>query len=129
MGFEVDESNWPIVAARWQGTVSDGELNVALNRISTFLARGERFGMLLDSRGGGGLSPEQRAAIIAHMKSHAELTRKYLVQAAVVDNLLQRTLFYAVNLIFPNPFPSRTFSEPEAARRWLTEQLALPPPR
>ncbi len=128
MGFEVDESNWPLVVARWQGTVSDGELHVALNRISTFLARRERFGMLLDSRGGGGLSPEQRAAIIGHMKANAALTRKYLVQAAVVDNLLQRTLFYAVNLIFPNPFPSKTFSEPEAARRWLLEQLALPPP-
>lgn len=128
MGFEVDESKWPIVAARWQGTVSDGELSVALNRISTFLTRGERFGMLIDSRGGGGLSPEQRAAIIAHMKAHAALTRRYLVQAAVVDNLLQRTLFYAVNLIFPNPFPSKTFGEPEAARRWLVEQLAQPPP-
>jgi hypothetical protein len=128
MGFEVDESNWPLVTTRWQGTVSDGELHVALNRISTFLTRGERFGMLIDSRGGGGLSPEQRAAIIGHMKAHAALTKRYLVQAAVMDNLLQRTLFYAVNLIFPNPFPSKTFSEPEAARRWLLEQLALPPP-
>lgn len=128
MGFEVDESNWPIVAARWQGTVSDGELRVALNRISTFLERGQRFGMLIDSRGGGGLSPEQRTAIIEHMRANASLTKRYLVQAAVVDNLLQRTLFYAVNLIFPNPFPSKTFSEPEAARRWLLEQLALPPP-
>lgn len=127
MGFEIDESNWPIVAARWQGTVSDGELQVALNRISTFLARGERFGLLLDSRGGGGLSPEQRAAIIAHMKAHADLTRKLLVQAAVVDNVLQRTLFYAVNLVFPNPFPSKVFSEPEAARRWLAERVAAPP--
>ena len=128
MGFEVDESNWPIVAARGQGTVSDGELRVALNRISTFLERGQRFGMLIDSRGGGGLSPEQRTAIIEHMRANASLTKRYLVQAAVVDNLLQRTLFYAVNLIFPNPFPSKTFSEPEAARRWLLEQLALPPP-
>ncbi len=128
MGFEIDESNWPIVASRWAGTVSDGELRVALNRLSTFLERGERFGLLIDSRGGGGLSPEQRAAIIAHMKENAALTRKYLVQAAVVDNLLQRTLFYGVNLLFPNPFPSKIFSEPEAARAWLAEELGLPRP-
>lgn len=127
MGFEIDESKWPIVVARWQGTVSDGELHVALNRISTFLTRGERFGILLDSRGSGGLSPEQRAAIIDHMKSNAELTRRYLVQAAVIDSLLQRTLFYAVNLIFPNPFPSKTFSELEPARAWIVEKLASPP--
>jgi len=128
MGFEIDESNWPIVAARWQGTVSDGELRVALNRITTFLERGERFGLIIDSRGGGGLSPEQRAAIIAHMRTHAALSRRLLVQAAVVDNLLQRTLFYAVNLVFPNPFPSKVFAEPESARRWVTERLAAPPP-
>lgn len=58
------------------------------------------------------MSPEQRAALIAHMKSRAAVTTRLLVQAVVLDSLLQRTLFYAVNLIFPNPFPSRRESDP-----------------
>jgi hypothetical protein len=124
MGFEIDEANWPIVVARWEGTVSDGELEVALARIDVLLSRGERFGVLLDSRAGGGFSAKQRSLIIGHMKANAERTAKFLVQAAVIDNALQRTLFYAVNLIFPNPFPSKTFSSTESAREWLLATLA-----
>lgn len=124
MGFELDESDWPIVVARWDGTVSDGELRVALGRLDVWLTRGERFGVLLDSRAGGGFSPAQRSMIIAHMKANAERTARFLVQAAVIDNVLQRSLFYAINLLFPSPFPSKTFRSPELAREWLQAMLA-----
>ena len=124
MGFEMDERGYPIVVARWEGTVSDGELEVALARIDVLLTRGERFGLMLDSRAGGGFSAKQRGLIIAHMKANAERTARLLVQAAVIDNALQRTLFYAVNLIFPSPFPNKIFSSTEAARQWLSATLA-----
>jgi hypothetical protein len=124
MGFELDESDWPIVVARWDGTVSDGELRVALARIDVWLTRGERFGVLIDSRAGGGFSPAQRSIIIEHMKANAERTARWLVQAAVIDSTLQRSLFYAMNLLFPNPFPSKIFRTPEAAREWLRAMLA-----
>ena len=124
MGFEMDEANWPIVVARWEGTVSDGELEVALARMDVLLSRGERFGLMLDSRSGGGFSAKQRGLIIGHMKANAERTARLLVQAAVIDNALQRTLFYAVNLLFPSPFPSKIFSSTESAREWLLATLA-----
>jgi hypothetical protein len=124
MGFEIDESGWPIVVARWEGTVTDGQLEVALARIDVLLDRGERFGVLMDSRSGGGFSAKQRSLIVAHMKANAERTARLLVQAAVIDNALQRTLFYAVNLLFPNPFPSKIFSSPEPAREWLLATVA-----
>jgi hypothetical protein len=128
MGIRLDESGWPIVVGYWQGTLNDEELTVALGAIDRWLSRRERFGLLIDTRGGGGLGPEQRSRLIAHMKANAGETAKYLVQATVVDNVLQRTLFYAVNLLFPNPFPAKVFSQPEAARAWLLEGLAAPPP-
>lgn len=124
MGYEIEDSDWPLVRVRWRGTVTDGELTRSLDLLDEMLARGERFALLLDSRGAGGFSPEQRAQVIAHMKAHAELTSRLLIQATVIDNLLQRTLFYAVNLVFPNPFESKTFADPDAAEHWLHQRLA-----
>jgi hypothetical protein len=70
------------------------------------------------------MSPEARSRLVDHMKASASVTSKYLVQATVVDSVLQRTLFFAVNLLFPNPFPSKVFSDMETARAWMVERLA-----
>jgi hypothetical protein len=124
MGFEFDERSWPIVKTRWSGAASDRDVDAALSRIDEYLSRKERFGLLIDSRGGGGFSPEQRNRVLAHMKARAELTSRLLVQAVAIDNLLQRTLYYGVRLLLPSPFPSKVFAHPEAAEAWLRHELA-----
>jgi len=121
--LETDDSAWPIVVGRLQGRPSDTALRAALARLDGWLARGERFGLLIDSRGGGALTPEQRTLLIAHMKENAELTKKFLVQAVVADNLISRSLYWAVQLFFPAPFPSKVFGDVDAARAWLLETL------
>jgi hypothetical protein len=60
------------------------------------------------------------------MKANAALTAERLVQAIVSDNLIQRTLFYGVNLLFPNPFPSKAFGDVSSADAWLRATLAKP---
>lgn len=126
MGPPIDETAWPLIVVRWSGTVVDADLDGLLARMERWLAKGERFGLLIDSRGARGLSPEQRVRLIETMKRQSELTSRYLIQAIVIDNLIQRTLFYGINLIFPNPFPSKVFAEPEAARSWLLQMLGAP---
>src|SRR5688572_31624686 len=64
MGFEFDDRSWPIVRARWAGTSSDRDVDAALGRIDEYLNREERFGLLIDSRGGGGFSPEDRKSVV-----------------------------------------------------------------
>jgi hypothetical protein len=124
MGFEFDDRSWPIVKARWSGTSSDRDVDAALGRIDAYLSRDERFGLLIDSRGGGGFSPEQRNRVLAHMKARGQLTSRLLVQAVVIDNLIQRTLYYGVRLLLPSPFPSKVFAHPDAAEAWLQRELA-----
>jgi hypothetical protein len=124
MGFEIDDRSWPIVKTRWSGTATDRDVEAALRRIDEYLSRDERFGLLIDSRGGGGFSPEQRNRVLAHMKARAELTSRLLVQAVAIDNLIQRTLYYGVRLLLPSPFPSKVFAHPEAAEAWLRHELA-----
>jgi hypothetical protein len=123
MSFEIDDRSWPIVKARWSGTSSDRDVDAALSRIDEYLRRDGRFGLLIDSRGGGGFSPEQRNRVLAHMKARAQLTSRLLVQAVVIDNLLQRTLYYGVRLLLPSPFPSKVFAQPDAAEAWLRLEL------
>jgi hypothetical protein len=127
MGAEVDSSGWPLVTVKWAGTATDREIAAFLGQMDRWLARAEKFGLLIDSRGAGGLSPEQRTQVIGHMKSRSALTAQWLVQAIVFDNLVQRTLFYAINLLFPNPFPSKTFGQIEPAQGWLKARLGLDP--
>lgn len=120
----VDEASWPLVTVTWRDAVDEETMRVFLGRMDGWLARRERFGLVLDSRGAKGVPPEARRLLIAHMKDSAALTAEYLVQAIVLDNLIQRTVFYGINLIFPNPFPSRVFAELGAARDWVLSELA-----
>jgi SpoIIAA-like len=123
----IDEAGWPVVTVRWSGLVTDAMLQEFLSKMDRWLERRERFALLLDSRGAKGFSPEQRKRLIHHMKQHAALTTPYLVQAIVLDNPMQRTLFYGINLIFPNPFPSKVFADPAEARSWLGRELERGP--
>ncbi|HTV22429.1 MAG TPA: STAS/SEC14 domain-containing protein [Polyangiaceae bacterium] len=125
MGFEYDDAGWPIVKTRWSGTVTDRDVDAALVRVDDYLSRERRFGLLIDSRGGGGLSPEQRNRVLSHMKARTQLTSRLLVQAVLIDNLIQRTLYYAVRLLLPSPFPSKVFTHPEPAEAWLRVELGL----
>ena len=123
MDFEFDESSWPVVVLRWQRRPSDASMIAGLARIDSFLARGERFGLIIDSRGSLGLTPEQRAMLVGHMKQNVELNKKYLVQALVATDLISRTLYWGVQLVMPPPFPSKVFRDFDAARAWVVEML------
>jgi hypothetical protein len=125
MGFQHDERQWPLVKWRWIGMATDQELADGLARIDGYLLRGERFGLLIDGREGGGLSPEQRNRVMTHMKLRADLCAKYLVQAVTIASLVQRTLYYGINLIMPLPFPSKVFADEGPAEAWLREKLGL----
>lgn len=120
----LDDSAWPITKARWSGVMTDEELANALSHFDAWLARGERFGFLLDARGGRGLSGHQRRMVVMHMKAAAPLTLKYLVQALVHDNAIMRTLDNTIGWMLPRPFVSKTFADPVVALAWLNEQLA-----
>lgn len=123
MDLKIDDSSWPIVVGRWQGRPSDASLVAALARLDTLLARGERFGLIVDTRGGSVLTPEQRRIIVSHMKQNVEQNAKYLVQAVVVDSVVARTLYWGVQLLSPPPFPSKVFGDIEAARAWVADEL------
>ncbi len=123
----IDESEWPLVTVRWEGQVSDAAIAAFLFKMDEWLQRGERFALLIDSRGAHGMSPEQRSRVIAHMQQQAHLTERFLVQAIVLDSLMQRTLFWGINLVFRNPFPSKVFASVGEAKLWLTTSLAEAP--
>jgi hypothetical protein len=123
MGVEIDESKYPRVAIRWTGTVTDEELRAVLSSIDRWLAQGQSFALLLDTRGGWPFNTEQRGWVIEHMKANRAATDRFLIQALVIESPLVRALYYAVSWAFPMGFPSKVFSELEPAQAWLEAQL------
>ena len=126
-GIAVDDAAWPLVTMRWQGSVTDGAVAEFLVQMDRWLDRGERFGLLLDTRGSRGLTPDQRGVLLAYMKRRADATHRLLVQAVVIDNQIIRALYAAFNWIFPMRFVTSTFSDPDTARTWLLAQLSATP--
>jgi hypothetical protein len=124
--FEFDDSSWPLVVLRWRDRPTDASVIAGLARLDAWLARGERFGIIVDSRGSTALTPEQRGMMLAHMKRNAELNQKYLVQAFVATDVVARTLYWGVQLLHPAPFPSKVFGDFEAARAWVLDTLGAP---
>ena len=122
--MELDESAWPLVTMQWEGIPSDADLTRVLACIDSWLERDEPFGLLIDPLGAGVLTPEQRVRTIGHMKANASRTSRLMLQAIVIQSRIQRTLFYGINLIYPNPFPSRVFADASSARQWLQSELA-----
>lgn len=120
--FDVDETAWPIVSVRWSGEVTDGELASFFAHLDTWFARG-RFGLLLDARHASDLTPAQRASVLAHMKATAEKSGSRMVQAFVQEKAVHRVLYSVMSTVFPLPFPSKMFPEPESARLWLEDKL------
>ncbi len=127
MGIQVDDSGWPQVEVRWHGVITDAEVAEVLAHTDRWLARRQRFGLLLDSRGALGMTSAQRVQVVGYMRRRAPDTSRYLVQAIVIDNVITRTLLAAVQLIYPYPFPNRAFAEPGAARVWLASMLSSVP--
>src|SRR5262245_35248042 len=119
MSVVIEESEWPLVVARVQGSPTDAEFSNVLTRMDVWLSRARRFAFLMDARGGGSFSPEQRHLLLKYMKEKAELTQQFLIQAIVIDNLVMRTVFYGVNVLFPNRFESKVFARTDDARAWL----------
>jgi hypothetical protein len=123
MPASYDDSQWPKVEVRWTGVVTDGELTDFLQRMDVWLRRSVPFSLLLDSRGAWGLDSAQRKRVVEAMHESSAQTGALLVQAVVLDNPIQRALYFAVLWAFPMPFPSKTFGDVEAARLWLEVQL------
>ena len=119
MGFQIDESEWPMLVTRWSGTVTDAEVAEFFSRMDGWLLRGLQFGLLLDSRGAQGLSADQRQLFIEYLKKNGASLERYFVQAVVFDNAIQRALYFGISWAFPMPFASKSFGQVEPAREWL----------
>lgn len=123
---EIDESRWPFIDVRWEGEATDEQISSFLAGMDRWLARGGRFGVLVDSRGAKGMTSHQRKLVTEHMKRNETANRRQLVHAIVMDNAIQRALYAAINWVQPMAFASKSFAEVEPARQWVEEQIGPP---
>jgi hypothetical protein len=124
VGVRFDASGWPLVEVSWEGQLADADVAAFTRQMDEWFSRGSPFGLLILSRGGLGMTGDQRRLLLAHMQATAHLAERHLVLAFVADSAIQRALYAALSWAIPMSFPGMSFDEAEPARAWLTGQLA-----
>ena len=122
----VDESRWPRVYVIWPaGAVSDAEFQRAVERLSSYIDRGEHYVIIHDARRAARPSPKQRAFAADQQKLTADSAARWLLGAAVVvSNPLTAGVVRAINWLSPPTYPQRVFSSLDEAEAWADQQLS-----
>jgi hypothetical protein len=130
MGVPVfDDAAWPILQITYAPTMSAYEAEIYYARIASYLARGERFAVLMDARPASVPSAVERARIAQFMEETAPRSSHQVSGLAlVVDTFLGRGVLTAVQWLTQPPFPIRAFGGVPEALEWLRASLAPPAP-
>lgn len=128
MRAEVDESELPILKVRYPRIGGIEELEEVFATYRRVARENERVAYLLDMRQwsplGQGAELRKRAAAL-YAENVDALARSAVCEARVVSNPIVRGVLTAFDWIKGDAcWPCRTFTDMDAARRWVEEQLA-----
>lgn len=121
-----DDSDWPILRVHVETPQTIEDLDAYLEGLTSYLARGERFGVLGSSSGTGGTAPGAAKRQMAWMQDNAQELGKLMVgMAGVVPGAtVGREQSRGASLSARLPFPMEAFPSEDEAKAWLTERLA-----
>ncbi len=125
-GVVSDESDWPRFRIRFQGPGIDLDDVAAFRReMDRVLSRRERFVSIVDGRRVTEMpGPLVRKAFADSLAKHRlQLSDWCAGEAIVVESNFLRGLITAIFWITSPAHPSKTFTEPGAARDWTLTQL------
>jgi hypothetical protein len=119
----VDDSLWPLVLCRFEGTPSLPEFEGYLRKRAGLLQRGPHL-LLVDGMNTGMKPPSQRQRLVEWMGQHEALLRERLLGIAYATNSDQMRL--TLSIIFhlrPPVSPYVIFSRMEQAVGWVVHKL------
>jgi hypothetical protein len=129
-----DVSQWPVVIITMAAEpATDVELQSSLDRASTYFARRERFGMVVDDRLSGMQSAQRRRTIAEWMdRELAQRGQFFAGMAVVLTSTTQRAVFKTISWLRQSPHPMAAFATVEEGVAWLNKKLTMrsePAPR
>jgi len=124
-GYDVDDSEFPIVIVRAKGKVTDGEFEQYLRALDKVYSRHQRFALVWDGTKADGGTAAQRRRQAEWMRQQAMLIRTFNVGTAfVIPSALTRGALTAILWLQPMPSPHFICESPPEAIRWARKRLA-----
>lgn len=123
--IEIDDSRWPLVTARFEGTATDAEFDAYLARMGELITRGKVMCLILDARAAGSTPAIQRRKQADWMKRYErELRTQSAGTAFVITSAIVRGALTAILWVQPIPNEHTVVATIEEAERWALAQLA-----
>jgi hypothetical protein len=125
MGYEIDDSRWPIVIARATEHLGDpAAVDASYRKLESILLREQRFLIVFDMRGASS-TPNRRRKFLEWCALHAEpLTRLLVAGAIVATSSVERGFMTATLWVRTPPWPMRVFSDSSEAEKWLISSFS-----
>jgi hypothetical protein len=125
MGYEIDETRWPLVVARATKYLSDPvATDASYRKLESILMREQRFLLVFDMRGASS-TPGRRHMFREWCQRHAGALTRLLVAAAIVAaSSMERGFVTASLWVRTPPWPMRVFAESSEAETWLLSNYA-----
>jgi hypothetical protein len=126
--IQLDDSHWPLLVIRYEGTATDEEVARTLSASTRYLERDEPCVIIHDmSRAGECASLTQRHLQAEWLKRHDARLRQWVLGIAYVTN--SAALRLMVSLLFhvkPLAMPHKTFPRLPDAVTWVAHQFQQP---
>ena len=125
LAYAVDDTHWPLVAARATEFVNDmSALDASYRRLELILAREQEFVLLFDMRGGASSSARRRKLLEWAERNGSALKRSIVASAVVVGSNVERGFVTAVLWVREPPWPMRVFTDSAETEQWLLAEFA-----
>ncbi|QRN99179.1 hypothetical protein JRI60_09225 [Archangium violaceum] len=121
----VDDSLWPLLRVTFPCAITNQQQAELLERILSYLRRGERHVCLLDTRQLRSLTTEQREQLGIYLRQHADLMRQGSMGIVTLINspalaLVVRVLIHRIK---PSVVPYSVLASWPAAVSWAADRL------
>ncbi len=124
--IQVDDSLWPLLVVRYEGTPTLAQLQHCFALREEALARQEHHVMLHDLRLSSGINPpEHRRLQRAWLQAHDALIRRWSLGAAlVIDSAFVRLMMSVILHVNAAPSPHVVVATPAQGATWLAGRLS-----
>ncbi|MEY4582539.1 MAG: hypothetical protein RL701_7242 [Pseudomonadota bacterium] len=125
MGYEMDDTRWPLLVARATEHLGDAAATEASYRkLEAILLREQRFMVVFDLRGASS-TPDRRRKFFEWGKRNADSLKRLIVASAIIaGSSIERGFVTAGLWVSTPPWPMRVFATSSEAEAWLLANYA-----
>ena len=120
----MNEGEKPLMRMTYQGVPDEAEWQRHIDIMSDWARRGEVYGVVIDAREVGRVSPTQRRDIMDWITRDKQHLKAHCAGGALIfANPLQQGFWTAISWVTPSPIPVKIFRDVPSAEAWVRDQI------